>query len=289
MCRDAEALAACQAESVSGAGVVSDACFAQIMQYGTAVASCEVDKIKASRISNKNSLVTEQCKADLACVGKPVANQNSLSAAAQLVIFDAMNSQNQSMLSFPDAFADKVLAPVYAMGKARTVLLSFTCADTWWAHRMELFAYSAEYTIAGNTQVLAQPSICNRYTSQTREIDEFVAEHPDLVIIVAAGDGGVDPRSVAAPGTCKNCLTVGAVQSWSAAAEAAMEFVPSVCRDFNCPQESQAAQDAESKSAGEACFLPPQTTPASVADCCRAKYTELNYRPDRCERVRVSE
>ncbi len=278
-CRNVAALEACEAEDVRGDGVASEACFAFVMRYGAAVLACEVGKIADSRSINKKTLVSAACKADLRCVGQPFHNQNSIAAAARLAVFDAMDSKTQ-MLSLPDSLASGVLEPLYSRGKARTALLSFSCSDFWWSHRMELFAFSAEYNIAGNTQLLAQATICNRYTAQSRELDAFVAEHPDLVVVVAAGDGGPAPRSVSAPGTCKNCLTIGSVQSWPQQLLASIDLLPTVCRDVHCPQTSAAAQAAHSLSFNTSCYPPTPATP----DCCRAKFAgrgSLNYAPDR--------
>jgi subtilisin family serine protease len=66
-----------------------------------------------------------------------------------------------------------------------------------------------------------------RYSSNSRDVDTFVATHPDMLIVIAAGNDGiatprsagaktsakigfVDWPSVAAPATAKNGLTVGA-------------------------------------------------------------------------------
>jgi serine protease AprX len=60
------------------------------------------------------------------------------------------------------------------------------------------------------------------YSSTSRQLDQFVWKNPDLCILVAAGnsgvdlnpaDGVVDEGSVGSPGTAKNCITVGASQS----------------------------------------------------------------------------
>lgn len=59
------------------------------------------------------------------------------------------------------------------------------------------------------------------YNTNTREIDEFVWNNPDLVICFAAGnsgidadsDGTVDPRQIGAYAAAKNCITVGASES----------------------------------------------------------------------------
>lgn len=59
------------------------------------------------------------------------------------------------------------------------------------------------------------------YTSGSREVDEFVHQNRTMVICFAAGnpgrdadqDGVIDLGSVQAPGTAKNCITVGASES----------------------------------------------------------------------------
>jgi len=59
------------------------------------------------------------------------------------------------------------------------------------------------------------------YSQQSREVDEFVWSNRDCIICFAAGNDGADlsstgrisPGSVGAPGTAKNCITVGASES----------------------------------------------------------------------------
>jgi hypothetical protein len=59
------------------------------------------------------------------------------------------------------------------------------------------------------------------YLAAARELDEFVWKHRDMIVCVAAGNRGrdgsfrgvVDSGSVQAPGTAKNCITVGASES----------------------------------------------------------------------------
>jgi serine protease AprX len=59
------------------------------------------------------------------------------------------------------------------------------------------------------------------YDEQCKQLDEFIWNKPDLCILFAAGndgkdgnaDGVVDLGSVTAPGTAKNCITVGASEN----------------------------------------------------------------------------
>ena len=59
------------------------------------------------------------------------------------------------------------------------------------------------------------------YDAQSRQLDQFVWDHPTMCILVAAGndgtdsdgDGKVNLGSVTPPGTAKNCITVGACEN----------------------------------------------------------------------------
>lgn len=59
------------------------------------------------------------------------------------------------------------------------------------------------------------------YDEQCRALDEWVWEHKDFCVLVAAGndgtdrdgDGKINPMSVSSPGTAKNCITVGASEN----------------------------------------------------------------------------
>jgi subtilisin family serine protease len=91
-------------------------------------------------------------------------------------------------------------------------------------HLGELFqqAYDAGARIHNNSWGSATPSV---YTLNAEDVDEFVAAHPDMLIVIAAGNEGQAARrmhsppgfpdwlSIGSPATCKNALTVGASRS----------------------------------------------------------------------------
>ncbi|MFL7790720.1 MAG: S8 family serine peptidase, partial [Anaerolineae bacterium] len=64
-------------------------------------------------------------------------------------------------------------------------------------------------------------SAVNRYDTRAQTADQFVWDHPDMLVVVAAGNGGidrgldglVDPGSLYTPATAKNVLAVGASES----------------------------------------------------------------------------
>ncbi len=59
------------------------------------------------------------------------------------------------------------------------------------------------------------------YTIQSHQVDQFMWEHPDMLILFATGNAGedsdsngvIDNDSIGSPGTAKNCLTVGASEN----------------------------------------------------------------------------
>jgi subtilisin family serine protease len=63
-------------------------------------------------------------------------------------------------------------------------------------------------------------SVNGSYTTSSRQSDEFMWDHPDMLLVFAAGNDGfdsdngiIDNDSIGAPGTAKNVLTVGAAES----------------------------------------------------------------------------
>ncbi|GAB3235822.1 hypothetical protein GCM10027447_33730 [Glycomyces halotolerans] len=81
----------------------------------------------------------------------------------------------------------------------------------------ELFAQAYESGARIHTNSWGA-DVAGIYNQNARAVDEFMWRHPDMVILFAAGnsgvdadaDGMIDPDSIGAPGTAKNCLTVGA-------------------------------------------------------------------------------
>ncbi len=64
-------------------------------------------------------------------------------------------------------------------------------------------------------------SVYGQYTTDSRNSDLFMWDHPDMLLVFSAGNEGydgnrngvVDPDSIGAPATAKNMLTVGAAES----------------------------------------------------------------------------
>lgn len=65
------------------------------------------------------------------------------------------------------------------------------------------------------------PAHLGDYDSMASQVDEFMYNHPDFLVVIAAGNSGIDkdkngvidPNSISSPGTSKNSLTVGASEN----------------------------------------------------------------------------
>jgi PGF-pre-PGF domain-containing protein len=73
-----------------------------------------------------------------------------------------------------------------------------------------------------HTNSWGNSSVSGAYDVLSQQVDSFMWEHPDMLILFAAGNKGVDSDStgvidtdsIVSPGTAKNCLTVGASENY---------------------------------------------------------------------------
>jgi subtilisin family serine protease len=72
-----------------------------------------------------------------------------------------------------------------------------------------------------HTNSWGNPNNLGNYDAMAAQVDDFMWKNPDMLVIFAAGnsgvdadkDGRIDPGSVSSPGTSKNALTVGASEN----------------------------------------------------------------------------
>ncbi len=116
--------------------------------------------------------------------GSAAAVENGLAQGASLYFQDISAS---SGIVTPPIDLQELFAPAYAAG-ARVHSNSWGCSAS-------------------------KPSDCNRYSLLAYEVDAFTANHPDFLVVFAAGNagraGGSVIGTVGSPATCKNCLSVG--------------------------------------------------------------------------------
>jgi hypothetical protein len=192
---------------------------------------------------------------------------DGLAGGALLAFIDIAKSGNV-YLTPPESLGDMLLKKAYTEAKARIFLNPWTCEDyAWWKDQDQPFQF--EQAVASSFPLNQMASICNRYTTDAWEIDDFVARHPDLLVVFPAGDSGAGGIStVSSPGTCKNCLTVGTSQSWSQSLADSVDFLLSQCRAEDCPQDFDKT---------ETCADPRRASPYATPACCRTKYNDATY------------
>lgn len=99
-------------------------------------------------------------------------------------------------------------------------------------------AYSAGARI--HTNSWGSPIFDNSYTSQAHSIDNVAYQNPDYLILFAASNYGQYSQhgaTVAAPATCKNCVSVGAAVGSVEDAQASGEFPRLIIGDTEIPCE----------------------------------------------------
>ncbi len=85
----------------------------------------------------------------------------------------------------------------------------------------DLYQQAYDWGARVSTNSWTYTGTAGAYTTSSRQIDQFVWEHPDMVVVFAAGndgqdansDGVVDLGSIAAPATAKNVIAVGATEN----------------------------------------------------------------------------
>ncbi|MEK7356484.1 MAG: S8 family serine peptidase, partial [Bdellovibrionota bacterium] len=82
----------------------------------------------------------------------------------------------------------------------------------------DLFGQAYDQGARIHTNSWGSPASVGAYDSFAQQTDEFTTSRPDMLILFAAGnsgvdmdkDGRIDPNSIGSPGTAKNVLTIGA-------------------------------------------------------------------------------
>ncbi len=86
----------------------------------------------------------------------------------------------------------------------------------------DLFSKAYENGARIHTNSWGSPQNLGIYDGMASQVDEYMAANPEMLILFAAGnsgvdndkDGRVDPGSVSTPSTSKNCLSVGASKNY---------------------------------------------------------------------------
>ena len=186
--------------------------------------------------------------------------QDGLASGAQLAFID-ISLSGSPYLTPPEDLRDGLLKRLYDEAGARVSLNPWTCEDTMWWRKQEQ-AFESAAAVARDPALRENPSICNRYTTSAWEVDSFVATHQDMFVVFPAGDGDA-LNSVASPGTCKNCITVGASQGWHDDLQAGARMLRRQCRPEDCPVYVDQS---------DTCAHVNFTSPHALPGCCSDKY-----------------
>jgi len=206
--------------------------------------------------------------------GRNLEEYNGAAYGAKLVFFDI---GTESPYLRPPTSLSSMYEKAYGEAGARVFLNPWTCRDTtWWDKTHD--PTDAAFQVPQYVRELVGKDICNRYTKEAADTDAFVFTHPDMLVIFPAGDISIsaddttsNEYSISAPGTCKNCLTVGVSQSWPEELRKSSESLLMPCRELDCPQLTVDKQETCASDSAKAPFFLPA--------CCSEGYQEeTNYR-----------
>jgi subtilisin family serine protease len=113
---------------------------------------------------------------------------------------------------------------------------------------------------------LDNPTQCNVYSLAAAEVDSFMFDHPDFLVVFAAGNSGTADDgilgTVSSPATCKNCLSVGSSNIGAAASAHNWKYMNplQLCQarhgdDDSYPLPPCCSRSSVGEAAGSACSL----------------------------------
>lgn len=73
-------------------------------------------------------------------------------------------------------------------------------------------AFNASYNLGGRIHTNSWGSTTNSYDAYCVNVDQFMWQHPDFLVLFANGNGGPGASTVGSPATAKNCVSVGATR-----------------------------------------------------------------------------
>ncbi|MFX0196680.1 MAG: S8 family serine peptidase [Candidatus Hodarchaeota archaeon] len=124
------------------------------------------------------------------------------------------------------------------------------------------------------------------YDDSAEDVDEFVWNHPDMLILFSAGNDGedadqnniVDPDSMGSPGTAKNCITVGASENDRPAivvtydlSQSGLPYGPIIDADRKANNSSGMAAFSGRGPTDDGRFKPDVTAPGTVVASMRSQ------------------
>ena len=147
-----------------------------------------------------------------------VARQHQgVAPGAGLFMFDlSAGSRGEDNISIPLDLYKGVLRPTFDRG-VRILSNSWSC-------------YFPQVVCDSQGCVPTKADYCNSYSTAAADMDTFVFDEPQMLLLAPAGDTNVlaydaQQKSIRSPGTCKNCISVGSSHSYYSALLQAVPYM----------------------------------------------------------------
>jgi subtilisin family serine protease len=174
-----------------------------------------------------------------------ISDHNGLAPDAKL-FFQDISATGSEGLQIPDNLYDDLLLVAYETGGARIHSNSWGCSNPFTC-TFDCQCTDSNGNAISNEECRSQFGqdccrVCNSYESSSREMDRFLSDHEDMLIVIAAGNSGrtATDGTISSPATAKNVLSVGASNSFNS------NFIKSIdYKDFSAYMESKGYTSVE--------------------------------------------
>ena len=134
---------------------------------------------------------------------------NGIAPGAKVYFEDVMQNDSPDC-NIPGKVCAKVSDMTLPVDLARELFMKPYSAGA----RIHLNSWGCKFIRSGDKD--ERVGQCNKYTARSRDVDKFMYENEDFLVVFAAGETGLldSEGGIAEPGTCKNCLTVGSANTF---------------------------------------------------------------------------
>ncbi|EKX35135.1 hypothetical protein GUITHDRAFT_146719 [Guillardia theta CCMP2712] len=197
-----------------------------------------------------------------------------MARGAKLHVFDVSSgSTGGNNFTVPLDLYDGMLKPLWDQG-VRISSNSWSC----YFPRVVCSSTSCSYSTS---------SYCNKYSTAAMDIDRFVYDHQEMLVLVPAGDarsftGPASSSSLQSPATCKNCIAVGSSHNWNALLRPATSYMDPLdsmsaplsqqrlmCPRSSWPDKSLWPSDPNAPAVSTNSTVPDPVFPVPM-DCCNS-------------------
>ncbi|KAL9641608.1 hypothetical protein ABK040_013527 [Willaertia magna] len=155
---------------------------------------------------------------------------NGAAPNSKIYFYDTTDSKDPDSLNVPADLYQNLFTPAYiSSASPKIASMSWGCNNNYVSCKYDCNCYLlkdvASLGLKAGSAVTNEQcrkewgadccKICNQYNTEASQVDRFLRDHEDFVILFSAGNSGATSKegNVIAPSVAKNCISVGASSS----------------------------------------------------------------------------